>query len=70
MCCFPAIPAVVEKVAELFDNPKFIAYNRELKTVIPGRTIVSKKEGKEEEKFSVCFNSRYGLPLAAIAVEE
>jgi uridine phosphorylase len=56
----PGDPGRCEKVAELFDNPKFIAYNRELKTYTG--TLLG-------EKVSV-VSTGMGCPSTAIAVEE
>ena len=60
MCLLPGDPGRCEKVAELFDNPKFIAYNRELKTYTG--TLLG-------EKVSV-VSTGMGCPSTAIAVEE
>ena len=59
-CILPGDPGRCEKIAALFDEPKFIAQNREFVT------LTGKLDGVP---VSVC-STGIGAPSAAIAVEE
>ncbi len=59
-CILPGDPARSEKIAQYFDNPKFVSQNREY-TIYTGTLL--------GEKVSVC-STGIGGPSAAIAMEE